>query len=362
MVTVLQIAAPAAATSCSAVCFPAVCCLPAQLLCRPATHRPLLGTVKSFQIVTSATAQLLSNMAMGALWSCSRAGAAGASQRASCKQPQGVCMLVAGNAGGCGGGVRQGEAASGIEMVGRLSAGCCHVNAAAGTANIRARHLAAAPAPTQGATSMQLLARLTGCQHCVVKARRYRTAGAPSSSSSSGDRLGSACRQSDEAGEAGQGSRKHRLGVLLSLGQDGCSSQRPPTAGRRGRPPHRGLNRRLGWSVPRLSMAGASGQEEQQERSERACGVGSSVLGLSGAVCWRSDTCQSGLGGRGRQGRPQGVLPGLAQWGPLPERSRQHAGAPPSLMAAMRPSKLRAAAAQEQPAVRRHRSAAGLDV
>lgn len=56
------------------------------------------------------------------------------------------------------------------------------------------------------------------------------------------------------------------------------------------------------------------------------------------------------------------MLAGLAQWGPLPERSRQHAGAPPSLMAAMRPSKLRAAAAQEQPAVRRHRSAAGLDV
>ena len=44
----------------------------------PATHRPLLGTVRSFQMVTSATAQLLSNMAMGALWSCSTAGTAGA--------------------------------------------------------------------------------------------------------------------------------------------------------------------------------------------------------------------------------------------------------------------------------------------
>jgi hypothetical protein len=37
-------------------------------------HRPLLGTVRSFQMVTSATAQLLSNMAMGALKSCSSGG------------------------------------------------------------------------------------------------------------------------------------------------------------------------------------------------------------------------------------------------------------------------------------------------
>ena len=109
-------------------------------------------------------------------------------------------------------------------------------------------------------------------------------------------------------------------------------------------------------------MTGASGQEEQQERGERACGVGSSVWGSVAPVCWHSDTFQSGLGGRSRQGRPQGALAGLAQRGPLPERSRQHAGAPPSLMAAMRPSKLRAGAAQEQPAVRRHRSAAVLDV
>lgn len=48
----------------------------------PATHRPLLGTVRSFQMVTRATAQLLSNMAMGAFWSCSTAGAAGAARRA----------------------------------------------------------------------------------------------------------------------------------------------------------------------------------------------------------------------------------------------------------------------------------------
>lgn len=58
--------APSAAT----LLLPAArsCCI-----CREAkgcTHRPLLGTVRSFQMVTSATAQLLSNMAIGALWSC----------------------------------------------------------------------------------------------------------------------------------------------------------------------------------------------------------------------------------------------------------------------------------------------------
>lgn len=34
------------------------------------THRPFEGPVRSLQMVTRATAQLLSNMAIGALWSC----------------------------------------------------------------------------------------------------------------------------------------------------------------------------------------------------------------------------------------------------------------------------------------------------
>lgn len=145
-----------------------------------ATHRPFEGTVRSFQIVTSATAQLLSNIAIGAPWSC-KTGTPGQermpSGRSSERAGLGFCARAAAAQIARGrrqpGGVRGG---GGSHML----YACCSARGAPPRPQFAAGRV-------QGALACPA-AWLTGCQHWVVKARRYRMAGAPSSSSCIGDR------------------------------------------------------------------------------------------------------------------------------------------------------------------------------
>ena len=142
------------------------------------------------------------------------------------------------------------------------------------------RTLAAAPGTKQAHGRRAFpCQRLTGCQHCVVKARRYRTAGAPSSNSSSGDRFESACRRAGEAGEAA-GVPKPAPGRQRCTPRDGHLASHRSSNGRAAAPltvawagGSGGVCRDSPWPVPAASSS-------RRSAASAPAGWGSSVGGL----------------------------------------------------------------------------------